>query len=89
MIVQLLQFLEERMERRIERRENNWQTEILVDLIINRGAKLVPDTNGKYNVMVSTTGHLRRSGRNPAVPHLHFNDNGNYDGAVISLHHRL
>ena len=77
------------MERRTERRGNNWQTENLVDLTINRGSKLVPDANGRYNVMVSTSGHLRRSGRNAAVPHLHFNDNGNYDGAFISLHHSL
>ena len=66
-----------------QRMDNNPQAEIVIDLNRNRGPKLVSD-NGKYNVMLSTTG--RRNLNSSVHPLVQVNEHGNYDGAVISLH---
>ena len=67
-----------------QRMDNNPQAEIVIDLNRNRGPKLVSE-NGKYNVMLYTTG-LRRNLNNSVRPLLQVNEHGNYEGAIISLH---
>ena len=45
--------------------------------------KLVPDRNGRYNVMLSASTFTARS-RNGPGPHLHLDEN-DYEGATIRL----
>ena len=60
--------------------------EKVINLNRNNGPKLVQNTDGKYNAMVSTTGHLFKSGRNLVEPLLHSNGSGTCEGVIISLH---